>query len=291
MTKYCIALFVVFSNLTVFAYDWNGRVFRGADRTEIPFYELMGEVQSSKIVIMGENHTTPEVQNIQAKIIDEAISLRKQSFALAWEFLAKTRQPRTEELLAQLKAGGISYEEFIRRAVGSSKNNTYIPVLKKVLDLGGSIYGINLTREEKSPITQGGIKSADPKLVPPGYEIGGDDYFERFSKEMEGHVPAEKIGNYFDAQCLTDDVMAFHTLALRNYQKIFLIAGHFHTDYYDGLVQRLNQRAPNTNKLLVRIVDASEFVESELFNLFRHPKYGQLTDYVVFVNEPKDKGK
>jgi hypothetical protein len=102
---------------------------------------------------------------------------------------------------------------------------------------------------------------------------------------MQDHVPPDKLSNYFDAQCLTDDVMAHTLLGSREPFKI-LVAGSFHTDYRDGAVARLAARAPSETVAAVRIVDASDYREPELPSVLWDERYGPVADFVVFVNEP-----
>ncbi len=124
----------------------------------------------------------------------------------------------------------------------------------------------------------------DPALLPPGYASGGEHYRQRFTEAMGDHVPAAKIANYFDAQCLTDDVMAF-SLEEGHGLKI-LVAGAFHTDYRDGVVKRLEARQSEKIIKSVTIVDASDYSEADLLPLLLDDRWGALADFVVFVNEP-----
>ena len=104
---------------------------------------------------------------------------------------------------------------------------------------------------------------------------------------MGEHVQTEKMQNYYEAQCLTDDVMAYSFLKIQGGQKGVVIAGSFHTDFFDGTVLRLRARSPKTNILTIKIVDTSDYSESELMDTLSDPKYGAIADLVYFVNEPK----
>ncbi len=283
--KFFILLFLFFSQ-SIQAASWNGRIFRAVDTTEITNDEFLAEARASRLIVMGENHVTPEVQNAEAKIIKEVVTSHNLTFALAWEFLAYNQQTLVNELWEKFENQTLSGEEFIRLTLGNPVNNTYIPVLQAVASQGGKLFGINLSREEKAPVTKGGIKAADPRIIPPNYESGGADYWQRFKDLMGDHTTPDKLTNYFDAQCLTDDVMAHEVSRISGFDKIFMIAGHFHTDYFDGFVNRLHKRLPGDSKLIIRIIDASEFTEDQLLKELMHPKFGQLADFAYFVKEP-----
>lgn len=283
--KIFIAIFTVLVSNLAFAYSWNDRVFRVSDKTEINYGDFIRDVSSYRYIIMGENHITSEVQNVEAKTITDVVNLKKENFVFAWEFLAHSQQPVVEKLWDSFVNGKITGEDFIKMTLVNPANNTYIPVLKAVAQNGGKLIGLNLTREEKAPVTKGGIKAADPNLVPQGYERGGANYYTRFRDTMGDHTTPDKISNYFDAQCLTDDVMA-NELSKISADKVFVVAGHFHTDYFDGFVNRANVRIPNENKIVIRILDASEFKDEEIMDQLSHPQYGLVADYVYFVKEP-----
>ncbi len=280
-----IGIFIVLVSSSALAHSWNGKIFRVADQTEVTYEDFVQDLGSYRYVIMGENHITPEVQNAEAKTMNDVINLKNEKFIFAWEFLAYNQQSQVDKLWESFVAGKLTGEEFIKSTLGNRANNTYIPVLKTVAEKNGKLIGINLTREEKAPVTKGGIDAADPNLVPQGYEAGGADYYTRFREVMGDHTNPDRVSNYFDAQCLTDDVMA-NELAKISAAKVFVIAGHFHTDYFDGFVKRANVRIPNENKIVIRILDASEFKEEELMDQLVHPKYGHVSDYVYFVKEP-----
>lgn len=284
-------LFFIFASQSVGAASWQGKVFSVQRDQEISFSNLTEQLAKSDLIILGENHSTEAVQDMESQLISavvERTSSRAQ-FTLAWEFLSVKDQALIDAQWDLLKNEKISTEQFIEKTVGESFYKTYTPVINTVLGLEGKLLATNLTREEKNPVTQRGISAADPQLVPAGYESGSANYFERFKFQMQGHVSEEKIPNYFDAQCLTDDVMAFQTLKNRDAHKTFLIAGHFHTDYQDGVVRRFAVRAPELMMVNIRIVDASEFTEEQLLSVLRHAEYGEVADYVIYVNEPKIK--
>ncbi len=289
-----VLISLLFTGLFNYSYavtsKWDGRIFKIAGQEELTFPQLTQELSVYRIVILGEKHSTPEVQNMQANVITNVVKLQelKNNFTVAWEFLNVKDQEKIDSQFLLMKEGKLTTAEFIKTVMGN--NPFYIPyaaVLEGAAAQSGKLLGINLTREEKQPVSRGGISQADPSLVPPGYETGSANYYARFVEVMGDHTPEDKLANYFDAQCLTDDVMAYHTLKNLNTSKVFVIAGHFHTDYDDGVVLRLAKRAPNVPQANVRIVDASDYkTDEELMAVMSDAKYGDVANYVIFVNEP-----
>ena len=277
---------VTFTTATKATANWNGKIFSPGQDLAIGETEFYDQLAQANIIVIGEKHYTSSVQDMEAQIIRGSVESgsHQSNFTLGWEFLNRRDRAKTDDLFGQVKSGALSPEEFVLRTQNSPNASVYAPLIAAVRDLDGKIIPTNLSREEKSPVSQGGISALDPALLPPNYAIGGANYRQRFVDVMSNHVPANKIANYFDAQCLTDDVMAF-SLAEGDGIK-FLVAGSFHTDFRDGAVARLVARNPTKHVKSVSIVDASDYKVEELMALLVDPRWGALADYVVFVNEP-----
>lgn len=269
------------------ARTWNNTYFDAHNGAEVSRTDVLKSLFDKDTVVLGEKHYTVAVQNAEAGWIHDVVVQRgaEGNFTFGWEFLSHTEQAKIDDLWSQVMQGAISSEEFLAKTQGKS-GSPYVPVIDKVQQLIGHVIGLNLTRAEKTPVTKGGLPGLDPKLLPPNYSRGGSAYQERFLSVMKDHVPADKLDNYYEAQCLTDDVMAYQYLQKKKGSLGIIIAGAFHTDYFDGTVARLVARG-DRNIGLVRIVDAADFAESELLSQLSDPQYGVVADYVMFVNEPQ----
>lgn len=274
---------------TANAEQWNGKIIRTQDMQEVTQEQMISDLATAENIVMGEKHYTAPVQQTEGMIIAEVVKLldRQTSFTTAWEFLNWTDKTRTERLFSSFVNGEITAIEFLKQALGGSNGDDYTPVLEATKTAEGQFIGINISRQDKAPVVQGGIQSADPKLIPPGFDFGSPEYHDRFVKFMSGgHAPPDKIENYYAAQCLTDDTMAYQLLEQSSNNLRFIVAGSFHTDFFDGFVARLKIRAPGDIIRTVRIIDASDYTEAELLNIAIDEQYGKLADFVYFVNEP-----
>jgi uncharacterized iron-regulated protein len=286
--------FVSISSASV-APSWDGKIFDVKSLKPISRNLLLGQIRNSELIIFGEKHYTPLVQLAEAELIRDSVAVEDQRypFSLGWEFLAYTQAEINHALFRKVEKGELTVSEFLLKTQGIDQSRVYAPVIQAVKDFSGNLYGLNLTREEKGPIKNGGLKSIDPKYVPPGFGYPSSNYFERFADVMRDHVPADKLQFYYDAQALTDDVMADQLLKAQKETRrmVFGIMGSFHSAFFDGTINRIKNRSPQTKLLSIMIVDASDYSESELENdlseILIHPRYGELADTVVFVNEPK----
>jgi uncharacterized iron-regulated protein len=290
MKNLLAALLLMSTPATAFAAQWNGRVFDAVNTLEMTQADLVTQLATHPLIVLGEKHDTAAVQNAQAWIIRNVVTAAgmQGKFATNWEFLNYTMQAQTVDAFSRFSQGKITGEDFLQETQGDTTNATYIPILEATRDLGGELHGVNISRDDKAPVVEHGISAVNPALLPPGYAKGDQYYWDRFVVAMQGHATQEEMSNYFDAQCLTDDVLAYHTLQDSNALLRFLVAGSFHTDYFDGTVARLDARgARGDQKTVVRFFDASDYTEDQLKGLLQDPKYGPVADYVWFVNEPK----
>ncbi len=258
----------------------------GPDGKPTEMATLVAALQTVEQVILGERHDSVQVQNMEAFLIQAAQqSAGNRGISLAWEFLNWSE--RTQTLPAHLAwcEQLISDEALLKVLFDRNSGQSYLPVLKTACGSANKLVATNLTREEKAPAVQGGIAAMNPRLVPPGFELGGENYWQRFLVVMQGHAPIEMIKNYFVAQSLVDDVMAVHTSEIPGPQKQVVLAGHFHTDYFDGLYARLQKRQPLQTRLLVTVVDSEEVAEQDLTSFSRSPLYGSVSDFVIWIKK------
>jgi uncharacterized iron-regulated protein len=277
--------------------DWNGRIYRvgvaaNAPASEaIAFETLQAELAASPQVVLGEKHLTPIVQAAQARVILEAGRASGKAAQVAWEFLDYRDHAKVETLYADFDARKITAADLLRGVFGTDTYGSYAPILESARELRAGLVPVNLSRDEKAPVVQGGLAAADPALVPAGFALGDDAYFARFRDAMGGHGSPEQLSNYFAAQCLTDDVMAWHFTRLPEGDIRFLVTGSFHSDFHDGVVQRIGVRSSPTAVKTVRFYDATDYtradLETGLAALLIDPSYGPVADYVYFVGEPQ----
>jgi uncharacterized iron-regulated protein len=258
-------------------------VYKTSDSEYISFERFISEIPSTGHIVMGEFHNDPLIQNTQTKIIKDKITLENMTgqFSVMWEFLNYTDQEKIQRQYKSLKESKITVDEFISNTAGK-QNLTYAPIFSVTAQYDGNIAGINLPRSLKQAVVKGGLGAISPEFIPQAHYTGDEDYLARFVAAMGAHVPAEKIPNYFLAQCLTDSVMA-EQIHLNNTKQLnFIIAGSFHTDFYDGTVVRLKDTYHNVTTLkLVNINILSEIELNEIIS--GNYKYGVYADYILIT--------
>lgn len=245
--------------------------------------ELLNQIMVMDTLIVGEKHYSPKVQIETAQVLSEWSELRKEAVTLAWEFLNWSDRARVQPLYKMFVDGLIDSAGLLKAIFGGSVTQevVYAPIFDVIKKNGGYLLETNLSRAEKAPVTKGGIKDLDPSLLPPDFQVGSANYLERFTAAMAGHVDPSKIQNYFEAQCLVDDVAAYRIRTEAQTKGVFMLIGSFHMLYGDGVEARIRHRSPSRLPISILIDDAADYPESERAALFNHVKYGKIADYVI----------
>ncbi|OFZ23037.1 MAG: hypothetical protein A2X94_13035 [Bdellovibrionales bacterium GWB1_55_8] len=247
--------------------------------------QLGNALSDADIVVLAEKHHSADVQRAEAEVIRTVIRARKSKgldvgFTTAWEFLNYTDKRGIEAHFSAFREDRITKPELLR-ALGNDQADTYIPILEATRDLGGELMGVNLPRKYKAPVVKSGISAADRNIIPPGFQMCDERYFERFESALEeqshSHTKSGSVRNLFAAQCLTDDVIAYRLLEDTATLK-FLVVGSIHADFGQGTVQKLRARAPDKKTQVVRF-----FAESEETNDF--DQRPGIAEYVFYLNE------
>ena len=284
-----IQIFLTFSFILAAHADWDGKILNVRTKRNIPRLELLTDLSLNNIIVIGEKHYTKEVQVEEGKIISDVVAFTKKEndFSLFWEFLNASSQNKTQSLFKQVMAHEVSVADFLIKTQGSAKAVIYSPMIEATANLGGQIFGGNLSRDEKAPVVSGGLAALDPKLLPPNFKLGGANYLERFTEVIRGHATPEQIINYFAAQSLVDDAIAYHLYQDSKTSLNFLVIGAFHSMYSDGVVARLKERDSHSKIVNIEIIDCSDYTTQEIEGLYLNDKYGDRADFIVFVNEPQ----
>lgn len=244
--------------------------------------ELLNQITVMDTLIIGEKHYSPKVQQETAQLLKDWSNLRADAVTLAWEFLNWSDRARIQPLYKMFNDGMINSDGLMKAIFGPAAVEVgYAPMFDELKSNGGYLLETNLTRTEKAPVTAGGITALDPALLPPNFALGNANYLERFEDAMKGHVDPAKIPNYFAAQCLVDDVVAYHIDKDALSKSVFLVIGSFHMLYSDGVESRIRARSPLRLPMSILVDEAVDYPAADRAALFKHLKYGKIADYVI----------
>lgn len=242
-------IFSVFWGLLVFAAGpaWaDGRLLAGTDGREITLIEAISGVRPGDIIVIGEEHGNAACQAEQLRIL-QALRDQGLSVSVGMEFLEYPFQSATD----LYRAGQLLESDFLKTVQwgqGFPFDFYRDQILFPRAAQGESTRALNAPRKITGKVAKQGIGSLTPEEraeLPSGLTRGNDRYFERF-KEAIGHLPnPDAAENYFWAQSIWDETMAWKTLEFAQAhpaQVFVVIVGEFHVQYGGGLPSRLRAR-------------------------------------------------
>jgi uncharacterized iron-regulated protein len=260
------------------------------------------EIQGGDVLVLGEQHAVGDSlservhQSNQLRLMTEvALDWR---VSLGMEFFEYPKQ----DVVDRYTSGLLAEPDFLRD-IGWGGNAW--PLYREQVRLpslsGGLTWALNIPRSISGRVGRSGPDSlslAEKALLPPLWERGSDFYFERFAEVMRGHVSEQQLVNYFWAQSLWDDTMAWQA-SMRwlprgqsaSDEVFVIIAGQFHVEFGHALPARLIRHGLTRSglsqvKTMVQI-EVSEWSEAALAKAVApHVRYGELADYVWVYELP-----
>jgi len=260
-----------------FAYQ-AGTFYTGHSLSPISLQEIVSQVRAGDIVIIGEEHNQAECASAQIEIM-KALKKNDLLVSVGMEFLDFTQQG----LVNEYRAGLISESDFLKKINwGGFDFKLYRDqILFPDPQQGQELVALNAPRSLSSKIARSGLTSLteqEKALLPPNFTKGRDSYFERF-KSVIGHVKDPSLlENYFLAQSLWDDTMAFQALKFitrKSTSVLVIVVGEFHSQYGGGLPDRILARGFKGNIWTIsqmRVTQSSEMAPS--------PKYGERASFI-----------
>lgn len=257
--------------------------YSGQALTNQTLADVISQVKPGTVIVIGEKHYNSSAQQGQLAVLKE---LRRNGFpvSVGMEFISYPNQT----FLEFYKVGRLPEDEFLTQVSwGKSGFEFYRDqILFPEIKNGEATLAINAPRQLTSKIAKvgiAGLSTEEQLLLPPGLQIGRAEYRKRFGDIMT-HLPnPAALDNYFAAQSVWDETMAWQTAEYMKThpQHVFvIIVGEFHVQYGGGLPDRLRARGVNSILTLSQ-VDHSDYSDEELKKeMIPHPEYGPRADFL-----------
>lgn len=226
---------------------------------------LATEAAKHDVVFFGEQHDDPGTHALQRALL-EAIS-RRRPVVLSLEMFERDVQPVVDAYLSgripedSLLAGGRPWPRYL---------TDYRPAVEWARANAWPVIAANVPRPIASAVSRGGLAVLDTlgarrSLVAAEIACPRNDYFKRFAKTMEGHVPgdteeakAAAIERYYHSQCVKDETMAEAIVQARAtagpVPLIVHLNGAFHSNYGLGTAERVERRLPDARLLVITAI-------------------------------------
>lgn len=241
--------------------------------------ELLHRLSQNQMVFAGEYHDHDYGHKAELILLEEFHKINTSSpFALSLEMFERDAQAFVdlyvndqldETNFLKLSRPWPNYQKDYKQLIEYSKKN-----FKKVI-------ASNVPRRYASFVAQ---KKENILFNMPSIELSymaknivspRDRYWELFEQTMRGHVPQDKIWDYYRSQCLKDDTMAMSIdefMSKGDKPRLITFQGSFHSDEYLGIYYKVKSNVP---KLLIKILP-----QKEMRNL---PRYMNVSDLLILA--------
>ena len=265
---------------------WDTRLHKG-----YTVDEFVSERQGGEILVFGERHATKdnrgereiiEHHTNQVRLLERLTAIKRETrIQTGMEFLTYDKQDAVDQFLAD----ALPEEQFLKIVDwGATPFELYRQQILIPRQSGGRTLALNIPRALATHVAKKGpesLSAEERQSLPPIWERGRGDYFERFREAMAEHATPAQIENFFWAQSLWDDTMAWN--ALRNTDNkalTVILVGEFHVEYGQGLPDRLRRHGATKVTTLLQL--ETESVETEELERLTAPdsRYGERADYI-----------
>lgn len=288
----CFLAFRVFLGLPLVACASESPVrgaWEGPSGQPVDVNQWLERVQAGDVLIIGENHGLKSHQAQQLMVMEKLREYGKK-VSVGLEFFNYTDQDYVHQycsgeldevtFLQKIKWGGIPFAFYREQARMPNRSE------------GARTLALNAPKSLTQKVSRSGLSSltqAESDLLPPSFTLGRDSYRSRFLASVPHELPPEQQDNYFAAQSIWDDTMAWRAgsyILDHLDQVLVIIVGDFHASYGGGLPDRLRARGAN-HLWTISQVNSSGMswsdVESEILP---HPQWGVRADLILVEGEP-----
>lgn len=280
---------VLFLNLVVSAQNLECR--RGENGESVSVKTLVSEIEEGSSLFLGELHGFDVVASGQLQILEE---LRRQGHKIdvALEFFTFTKQDAVDQFVQGL----IEENTFLKQmewARGMDFKDYRGQALFPNYKMGERTLAINSPQNITRAVARKGIDNLTEEelaMIPPQFELGRPEYYERFKELMSGgHVDEQSLQRYFQAQSVWDDTMAWQLTSKNSGNTTVVVVGEFHVQYGGGLPYRLSVRNPKMSIKTVGFMDISALSPDQINDSIKpHKSWGVREDYICLVHLPEN---
>jgi uncharacterized iron-regulated protein len=230
-------------------------VLRASDHTRITFDALLQDLQSVRMVFVGEEHDVEADHRVELRVI-QGLEGAGVPLAIGLEMFRSEDQI----YLDQWVAGSISEEAFIEHyhRNWSLPWPLYRPIFLFAREKQISMVGLNVPQEITRQVARRGFSSLSPEqreALPAGVHCEVGPEYEAFIRRALGAHPHSGMSftHFCEAQMVWDTAMARHALEyLRQHPEraMVVLAGCGHA-WKPGIPRQLRQRSAVSMRVLL----------------------------------------
>ena len=225
-----------------------GTIISTQKAAAVSFEELLENIGTSRVIYVGEKHTSQEDHKIQLEVI-QALFQKFPDLAVGMEMFDHSYQ----DVLDQWSAGKLDPGDFLRKvhwyANWRYDFSLYKDILNFVKENRLRLVGLNIPNHIPPKIREGGIDSLrndEKKYLPQQIDLSNTDHrdyvqevFENHRHHFRGMVEFE---NFYAAQSVWEDAMAEAIAENLNNDVMVVLVGNGHIQFKYGIPVRAFKR-------------------------------------------------
>jgi uncharacterized iron-regulated protein len=223
-------------------------IITGAGGRTVTFEELIADLQTVRIVYVGEIHTDPVHHQIQLRVI-RALAEATANLAVGMEMFDFTYQ----NVLDQWREGRLEEQPFLEKTQWYANwrfdFDLYKPILSYIKERRLGLVGLNIPFYIPSRIRVGGLENqqeAVRQLLPDTIDTSIADHRAYVEDIFNRHRFGGQTNfeYFYQAQCVWEDTMADSIARHLGSAKMVVLAGNGHIIYKFGIPDRAFSRNP-----------------------------------------------
>ena len=210
----------------------------------VSFEDMMKDLETVRIVYVGEAHTNMDHHEIQLQVLRE-LHVRVSDICVGMEMFARPYQ----HILERWSASEIGEEDFLRKthwyANWRHDFSLYRPILHYIRENHIALYALNIEFYIPSRIAAGGVDNLLPyqkQRLPERMDLSDDAHrsyvrgvYEKHGNHVTGYYRFE---DFYTAQVVWDEVMAESINRFIGDRVMLVFAGRGHIIDYFGIPRR-----------------------------------------------------
>jgi uncharacterized iron-regulated protein len=225
----------------------------------ISFSQLINDLNTTRVIFMGETHDQIEHHRIEMKVLQELLEEGK-DVVVGMEMFERSQQP----ILDHWSQGLLTEEEFLKEVKWETTwgmdYNLYKGILDEIKSHHLKVLGLNIERDLVRKVAQsgmGGLSLEDKEKLP---EMDLTDrqhrrYIASIYKSHHGGS-AKDFEKFYEAQCLWDEAMAETSSQFLQSKEgrgktVLVFAGRGHVVFDFGISKRFYRRTSIPYKTVV----------------------------------------
>ena len=252
------------------------QIYSSSAAETINFNELLGAMQDSDVIYLGENHDNTHHHRLQLDIIKAMVEKGLQP-AIGFEFFSRHQ---TSHLIRHQKSPDIfhkadsehSAEKLLRIQLGWAENrdddwNHLYPILKYAREHELPVFGADLSPVLRKQLSKSGYEGLSPveKLLVTQSSFSNPDYqefmYQSFTRAHCGWRDEGYLQKLYATWLARNESMAESIVAMHRAspdQPIVVILGAGHTEYNMAVYERTLNLEPDIRQLNLRLQTVAE---------------------------------